>query len=310
MVLFSNKENCVLRIINSESLNCRTFLVEKNYWKNFYLNFGNYLFHEKGCHDNYVGASFKLIRAFFNYLIEENDPHPGFFHLKFYITNEEVPVIVLEPERLNFLVFDKEFEKQLPKHLKKIKDMFVFGCATALRHSDLAALTPANVEKINSNIYIKTRSIKTSTYTRVYLPDYAKAILLKYKRRKHILFPPLSLNNFNVGIKKICLLAGWTEDMDKIRSKRGITNSYFKDAVKKENYRFCDLISSHAMRRTAITTMLRMGMNEINVRYVSGHSANSASFHRYVYHSASFIDEEMDKVHSKMAAAKYIPQKK
>jgi integrase len=46
--------------------------------------------------------------------------------------------------------------------------------------------------------------------------------------------------------------------------------------------RFCDLMSSHMMRRTAITTMLILGMPEHMVRNVSGHTDNSGSFYRYV----------------------------
>jgi integrase len=69
----------------------------------------------------------------------------------------------------------------------------------------------------------------------------------------------------------------------------------FKEVDRKINYRFCDLISSHTMRRTAITTMLRMGMNETNVRLISGHAAHSPSFYRYVFYADSFMEEEMDK---------------
>ena len=75
---------------------------------------------------------------------------------------------------------------------------------------------------------------------------------------------------------------------------------HYKDTTKKTNYRFCDSISSHTMRRTAITTMLRMGMHEINVRLISGHKANCTSFYRYVNYSDAFIDEEMDKFYAKL----------
>ncbi|MGZ4082674.1 MAG: hypothetical protein ACXVOH_14445, partial [Bacteroidia bacterium] len=220
-----------LRIKEYEHLNTREKISEKNYWKKFYLNFCTYLFHEKNCHDNYVGANLKLLRSFFNYLADENNPHPGFYFKRFYVPSEEVPVIVLVPERLNFLIHNKEFEASLPKHLRRIKDMFVFGCTTALRFSDLVALVPANIEKINANTYVCVRSKKTNTFSRVYLPDYATCILAKYRRRKKSLFPPISLTNFNVGLKKIALLAGWTEDMQKIRSKQGIPKEYFKDAT-------------------------------------------------------------------------------
>lgn len=41
-----------------------------------------------------------------------------------------------------------------------------------------------------------------------------------------------------------------------------------------------DHISSHTMRRTAITTMLRLGMPEQLARKISGHAAHNKKFFR------------------------------
>jgi len=296
---YSIEKNKVLRIRDIDRLNTtRARIIERNYWERFYFGFTEFLYEKAD--DNYVGSQIKLLRAFFNYLNERMEPAVGDFYKQFYATKEEVPVVVLYPERLNFLIYDKEFEKKLPKHLKKHKDMFVFGCSTALRFSDLVNLKPSNLEHLNNNVYVSYRSIKTSTYTRVYLPDYAKDILKKYKRRKKSLFPPISNVNFNVAIKKIALLAGWTEAVEKTRNKRGQPFAHFKDEKNTVNYRFCDLLASHTMRRTAITTMLLCGMNEMNVRIISGHKANSTSFYRYVNYSDSFMDDEMEAFHERM----------
>ena len=61
--------------------------------------------------------------------------------------------------------------------------------------------------------------------------------------------------------------------------------------------RFCDKMSSHMMRRTAITTLLILGMPEHLVRKISGHSHTSSSFNRYVHYAQAYIDREIDKVH-------------
>jgi integrase len=79
------------------------------------------------------------------------------------------------------------------------------------------------------------------------------------------------------------------------RSKRN-SNPYieaFKNSAEK-GYRFCDLVTSHTMRRTAITTMLSLGMTEFMVRKISGHSANSKEFFRYVALSQTYIDKETE----------------
>lgn len=300
LVNFQTHQQKQLCIRDWETLNQRAKTAEVNYWKKFYLQFTEYLFNECNHHDNFVGANMKFLRTFFGWLQDEQIINIGMYYRRFYKTYEDIPVIVLSPERLHFLIYDKEFEKSLCKRLQKLKDLFVFGCTTALRYSDLINLKPCNIEVIGNSTYVYVRSQKTQTFSRIYLPQYAKDILYKYRLRKTSLFPPISGVNFNKAIKKIALLAGWTEEIVKTRNKRGQPCTIYKEKEGKINYRFCDIVSSHTMRRTAITTMLRMGMNEVNVRLISGHKANSSSFHRYVYYADSYIDEQMDLYYEKL----------
>ena len=59
-------------------------------------------------------------------------------------------------------------------------------------------------------------------------------------------------------------------------------------------------MSFHMMRRTAITTLLILGMPEHLVRKISGHSSTSNSFNRYAHYAQAYIDIEIDKVYSKL----------
>ncbi|WP_154657774.1 hypothetical protein [Flavobacterium subsaxonicum] len=52
------------------------------------------------------------------------------------------------------------------------------------------------------------------------------------------------------------------------------------------------------MRRTAITTLLILGMPEHLVRKISGHSTVSGFFNRYVHYAQAY--KEIEKVHSKL----------
>ena len=65
-------------------------------------------------------------------------------------------------------------------------------------------------------------------------------------------------------------------------------------------YLLSDVISSHVMRKTAITTKLKLGMPEFAVKKISGHSSSSKAFHRYVEVSQSFLDEKCEEVFEKM----------
>lgn len=302
---FSVEKKINIRLKDVMGLTKKQFEDEKKYWKDFYHQFTSYLYDDLGHFDNYVGRMIKLLRSFFNYLITEKGMNIGAFHRRFYTPSEDIDIVVLSPERLNHLLYSKELRSQLNDDLKKLLDVFVVGCAVALRFSDLMALTKANLEIINERMYIKMQSKKTQTYTRVKLPDYAIKIINRHSRLyAHKLLPQFTKAYFNKKIKIIMELAGFTEQIQRSRQRRGIPVVVFKNAAEKSLYRFCDAVTSHTMRRSAITTMLSLGMNEQMVRQISGHAANSKDFHRYVAFAQNYVDIEIDQVHQKLNTKK------
>jgi integrase len=88
--------------------------------------------------------------------------------------------------------------------------------------------------------------------------------------------------------------------MIKYRTKRGVKFPIYKDKTKKLHYTLGDHITTHTMRRTAITTMLRLGMPEQATRKISGHAANSKEFFRYVQLAQDYIDKQTDMVFDKI----------
>ena len=114
------------------------------------------------------------------------------------------------------------------------------------------------------------------------------------------IFPRLSLAHFNKTLKRLGERAGWVYDSPKYRLRRGEPVLIYKDPENKVNYRFCDHLSSHTMRRTAITTMLRLGMDENVVRGISGHAAGSSEFYRYVKISQDYADEQLQSAFQKL----------
>lgn len=277
-------------------LNKKEFLIEKNYWLKFYKLFKE-LMYSKGCTDNYVGRTIKVLKVFFKYLeLDKNIPSASFYKL-FYATKYEPPIIVLDQEKLKFLITNKEFDSILPINLKSTKDVFIIGCTLGLRYSDLMTLKQKNIQKTQMGTYIVVVSRKTNTETRIKIPLYVEELLKKYSKKQSII-PKLTLTMFNHNIKKIGELAGWTYEVGKSISIQGKKKDQKNN--KGKTYRFCDLLTSHVMRKTAITTMLLLGMPEPLVRKVSGHSPNSKEFYRYVKYTESFLDEETDKVFNKL----------
>lgn len=268
------------------------------------MYFSDYLYTTLNCHDHSVGSHFKLVRSFFNYLNEEKDLDIGSFHERFRIVTEDTKIHVISPERLNLLINDLDFESKLAPRQILWKDVMIFGCTVALRYSDLLRISSEHIVNEGERTYLVIRSQKTDTDVRVKLPPYAIRIIKKYSKRPGRLFPKISKTNFNKAMKRIAFLAGWTEETPKTRNKRGVHHLIYKDPEKKIHYRFCDVISSHTLRRTAITTMLRLGMEEIYVRRISGHAPHTGSFYRYVQFANGFVDEQLDKVYARLSKMK------
>lgn len=273
---------------------------KKKYWAEFYCQFTRYLFEEKGFYDNYVGQVCKNLKAFFNFLNEEKAISTQQFFKKFYVLKEEIPIICLLPEQLQFLICNSRFHESLSPSLQKSKMIFVFGCTVALRRGDLFAIKPTDLEQRKNDTYLCVKTRKTGQLVRIKLPSYAVEIagwFSRQARNRSTLFPNIPPSRFNHHIKQIAELAGFTQPLSKSRNKRGIEIPLLPVGNKITN-RFCDHLSSHTMRRTAITSMLMLGINEWVVKMLSGHSANSKSFARYVHLAQSYLDTNLEKLNN------------
>ena len=301
---FCEKKQFELRIRPAHWLNSRELERERNYWKKFYRQFTGYLYDECGYFDNYAGQNIKNIRTFFNYLNKEKVPGVGDFHKQFYVRKEEISIFPLMPEELNFLAHDQPFENSLPPRMKEVKDFFVFGCTVALRFSDLNALKKNNVRQVNGSHYLAVRSIKTGTDTLIKLPPYTVNIIMKCSRLKKRLLPKFNLTNMNKYIKLLLEKAGFTQTVLVSRNRRGKAVELRKGKDEKKLYRFCDAACTHTMRRTAITTMLSLGVPEQIVRKISGHAPNSKEFYRYVSWSQAYQDQETGNMYERLKEKK------
>ena len=60
------------------------------------------------------------------------------------------------------------------------------------------------------------------------------------------------------------------------------------------------------MRRTAITTMLSLGVPEQVVRKISGHSPSGKEFYRYVLWAQTYQDQETEKMFEKLGEKRMV----
>lgn len=302
---FSKKKKFELRIKILSKNNKRELKSEKFYWQRFYQKFTDYLYNDLNCYDNYVGSVIKDIKAFFNYLANEKNLSVGNFYKQFYVYPERISINTLDQLQLNRIIYDKAFEECLSPTLQKVKDILVVGCTIALRYSDLINLKKANLELLNGQYYLKVQSKKTKVYTRVKLPSYVVEILGKYGKRTNSLLPYYNVGRLNFYLKELAEKAEWTNEVIKTRQKRGIALVIYNNHKKQSHYRFCDHMSSHIMRRTAITTLLSLQMPEHLVKKISGHAPDSREFHKYVAVSQQYLDSETDKIYEKIEGKKH-----
>ena len=296
---FSEAKKFELRIkILKNNKISREYKAEKKYWKEFYIRFTEFLYKDRDCYDNYVGSNIKLLKVFFNYLYSDLEMNIGQFYKKFDVVMEEIEILVLHQNQLQFLIHNKEFARQLTIRLEETRDIFVFGCTVALRISDLLKLSKSNLEIIDGKHYLRVTSGKTDAFTRMLLPKYAVDIINRYKHLENTLLPVTSKAQFNFDVKELISLANFNDERIVKRHKRGVPVYLYKDPIRKIPFRLSDLVSSHTMRRTAITTLLCLKVPETVVRKISGHAPNSKEFYKYVELSQKYMDEEVERAHS------------
>ena len=112
--------------------------------------------------------------------------------------------------------------------------------------------------------------------------------------------PRLSCTNLNIQVKKLAQLAGWDQPLPKMRSLRGIMIELKNN--KGGSWKFYEHIAAHTMQRTAITSLLMLGVPEAVVRKISGHAAGSKEFYKYVVIAQEYLSREVKEAYKKLVA--------
>jgi integrase len=252
-----------------EEINFKSF----NY--SFYQKFVQFLTYEvikpdgmKGLATNTIGKQIKNLKIFLNHctkkgVIERIDLS------EFKTLNEDVDKIYLsENEVMKLQNLDLSEQPDLEKH----RDLFVLGCHTGLRFSDLNRIRSEHI--LNGEIRIKQK--KTNRMTIIPLHPVAKSIIEKYNNGS-----PIGINSydFNRNVKLIGRLAG-IDDKIVISRKQGTGKS-------ETTFSKYELISSHTCRRSFCTNQYLRGIPSYLIMKISGHKTEK-SFLRYIR-----IDEEL-----------------
>lgn len=182
-------------------------------------------------------------------------------------------VYVSEAELNQLTALDLEYWPQL----QRIRDLFVIGCETGLRYSDLTRLTWDHIDE--SKTFIRMTIKKTLDNVVIPISPRLTMILYDYDTFERKQLPTnISMYEFNIQIKLICKMAG----LDQMVSKWKVVGNN-KEEIIQPKYQ---LISSHTCRRSFCTNQFLKGMPAILIRKISGHKKEQ-DFLRYIK-----IDEE------------------
>lgn len=233
----------------------------------FYNSFIDYL-RKQDYATNTIGTRIKVLKTF----ISEADERGIFVcddykKKSFKKPQEETNSIYLTIKELD-QIYKLE---SLSDCLDKIRDVFLIGCYTGLRFSDLSKLKAAN---INTDGTISVKTQKTNQNVIVPIHPIVKSILEKYDYQ----LPRIPSNQkFNDYIKKVAELAGINEQIT-----TEITKGGFKVMGTTEKF---NLVTSHTARRSFATNAFLNDVPSIAIMKITGHKTESA-FMKYIKMSA------------------------
>ena len=245
-------------------------LLFRNLNLTFYNEFLDYLYHKVvkpngsiGLLTNTAGKMIRLLKGFVNYQITKGNIPP--MDLKcFKVVEEETDAIYLSEKELAE-IYDLDLSDDI--QLEQIRDVFITGCFTGLRYSDLSTLSPEHVDLDNENINLKQRKVHKAVI--IPMIDYVPTILKKYNYD----LPKIPRYIFNERVKELGQRAKLNQKIEVVRKKG--------HEREKRVYEKWEMISSHTCRRSFCTNMYLSGFPAGELMRISGHKSPSA-FMRYI----------------------------
>jgi integrase len=253
----------------------------------FHKLFLTYL-QRQGYKANYQGKLIKLIITFMNEGKEQGlTTNIEYKKRKFFAPKEDVISIYLDNEELNEI---SKLNLSNQPRLENARDLFLIGCYTGLRFSDIVRLNINNIEQ--NDIGDKLIIIKMQkTKRRIAIPVLSELEEL-LKRRNNILPRNITNQKLNEYIKEVCQLVPTLTKQSYIGSDN---EGKFK----------WQLVSSHTARRSFATNSAKMGLSTRLIMQITGHTTEAA-FYRYIRLSSTENAELFSKQYQEIQLSKQV----
>lgn len=242
-------------------------------WKSmgyeFYLDMVEFLKVEKDLKGSTIDKVIKNIKVFLNFAdLQDNlEVNQDF---KKTVSGKSLFAKVNKEEAEHVYLNEAEIKQitdaKLDENLSGIRDLFLIGCWTGLRISDLKRLERGNIK----DGLLTITAQKTSKNVTIPITDELQAVLDRYPDR----LPKIPTDqHYNRQLKDVCEQAGINEPImaEEKKGKMRVTSLIPK----------WKLVTSHTARRSFATNLYRRGIPSTQLMMLTGHKSET-SFMKYI----------------------------
>ncbi len=221
----------------------------------FYNSFIEFCIKKKKHSANTLRRNVGLFKTFMYWSFENNHTYKIDFQ-KFKLPKAQDTDEVALTQKQIYEIFDFDLSKN--NRLERVRDLFIFGCATGMRYSNYSKVRKVDIE----NEFIRVVDDKNKDKTlEIPLNDLSSSLLKKYNYR----LPKISNQKFNDYLKELFKLMGYDWTVKK-------TMKIGREMIETLSP-FYDRISSHTARRSFITIMKNEKIPDKVIMSYTGHKS-------------------------------------
>jgi site-specific recombinase XerC len=269
---YNTLNSTIQRYLNKKSL--KSLLLTDIDFK-FYASFCSFMERDLNLSKNSIGERVKRLKAFLNH--SKRLGYTVFDRLEeFKVYSEPKTIVYCSLEEINHLM---NYDLSENKKLEKVRDIFVVGCHTGLRVSDLLRLT---IDHISDGLFI-VKTMKTNKIATPPVSPYSLHVLNKYGGE----MPKISDVKYNKYLKELGKEVGFEQLVELPKYNKGK-----KSFIKVPKW---ELMSSHVAVKSFITNCAVNHVNMNVVRVSTGKSIKVILSH-YQAVGDSFLKSEINKI--------------
>ncbi|HRY97470.1 MAG TPA: site-specific integrase [Bacteroidales bacterium] len=249
--------------------------------------FHSFLLNEKQHVNNTAAKYVKALKALIKWAADEG-MHKNTKYKLFAISEDEVPVITLNWDQVMKL-YNADLKED---HLKRVRDVFLFQVATALRYSDVKRLKRADIK--DGVIRLMTRKGRRSTA--IPLNFLSREILERYDGfplDDDLALPVISNQKMNNHLKDVGRIAGLKEPVT-------ITRYRGEEEVRIGPMPLYECLTTHVGRKSFVSIAFYLGMPKELIMAITTHTNAATLEKHYLSIMPEHIKAEMERVFRKV----------